>query len=158
MTAERIKNPFLTEEDWVWVDYAEDIKLLSKDPSRKVGCVLVRDGVLISSGFNKLPLKGTSAESLRLENSSLKNLSIIHAEMAAINLAAYEGFSVAGSTAFITCHPCGICASILIDSGIKRVVCPSFQSYTGKWRDSFKLASDDMYHSGIRVLYYGELP
>lgn len=158
MAAQRINNPFLTEEDWVWIALAENVRLLSKDPNRKVGCVLVKDGVLVSSGFNKLPLNSTFQNSFRLSDPLTKNLSIIHAEMAAINVAASEGLSVKGCTAFITCHPCSTCASILIDVGIERVICPGFQSYKGKWSDSFKLASDDMYQSGIRVLYYGELP
>jgi dCMP deaminase len=157
MLTTRLNNPFLTEYDWKWVSVAEGLRSLSKDPYRKVGCALVKDGELVSSGFNKLPFD-TIGDTFRLRNQSTKNLSIIHAEVAAINNAAREGFSVFGSTAFITCHPCGSCASILIDVGIKRVVCPGFsQSYSGKWRESFQLASDDLYAANIPVLYYGHL-
>lgn len=155
MATTRIKNPFLTADDWKWIEIAGEVALLSKDPYRQVGCVLVKDGEMISSGFNKLPFS-TFEDSFRLRNQSLKNLSIIHAEMAAINNAARTGFSVAGATAFVTCHPCGSCASILIDVGVRRVVCPGFsQTYSGKWLESFKLASNDLYAANIPVLYYG---
>lgn len=157
MATTRINNPFLTKEDWEWIEVAEETKLLSKDPYRKVGCVLVKDGELVSSGFNKLPFS-TFEDSFRLKNQYVKNMAIIHAEMAAINKAAREGFSVSGGSAFITCHPCGSCASILIDVGIKRVVCPGFsQTYSGKWLESFQLASNDLYAANIPVLYYGNL-
>lgn len=157
MAIELIKNPFITEDDWNWVQFAEKLKTLSKDPSRKVGCVFVKDGEVISQGINKLPLE-TLNTSFRLRDQSVKNLSIIHAEMAAISLAASKGIAVKGSTAFVTCHPCATCASILIDAGIERVVCPGFlQSYSGKWLESFRLASEDLKSAGVTVLYYGKL-
>jgi dCMP deaminase len=124
------------------------------DPHRKVGCVIARDGDKVAEGFNHLPFQVTG-DSIRLHDQRVKNLSILHAELAAIADAAEEGVSVKGCSVFITCHPCSLCANVLIRVGINRVVCPDFSGYSGKWLESFRLASDDLLKSGIPVLYNG---
>jgi dCMP deaminase len=151
---EPFENPLLTESDYQLIDAAEAVRRMSIDPHRKVGCVIAKDGVKIAEGHNHFPFQ-VAGDSIRLNDQRIKNLSILHAELAAIADAAERGVSVNGCSAFITCHPCSLCANVLIRVGIRRVVCPNFINYTGKWLDSFKTASDDMYNSGILVLYNG---
>lgn len=147
-------NPCLSEIDYQWVNEAEAVRDKSIDPHRKVGCILTRDDIKVAEGFNHLPFQVTG-DSIRLRDQRVKNLSILHAEFAAIADAAERGVSVKGCSAFITCHPCSLCANVLIRVGIERVICPGFSGYSGKWLESFKLASDDLLRSGVLVLYNG---
>lgn len=93
---------------------------LSVDPRTKVGCVLVRDGVVISAGVNTLPA-GVTPNPTLLANRQLKNLLMVHAEVNAILNSAVD---VAGSTAYVTHHPCKRCAAALAAHGIVKVIVP----------------------------------
>lgn len=156
MSSTKYQNPNLTGWDLRWIQQAESIKLWSKDPNRKVGCVLVRDNRRIVEGYNGFP-SNILDSTIRLNDSNFKNEVVIHAEKNAILHAAKEGISVKGCSAFITRHPCSQCASVLIEVGIERIVCPSFRNYNGKWSNSFAIASDILYEAGILVHYYEPL-
>ncbi|MGN1394667.1 MAG: bifunctional diaminohydroxyphosphoribosylaminopyrimidine deaminase/5-amino-6-(5-phosphoribosylamino)uracil reductase RibD [Succinivibrionaceae bacterium] len=79
-------------------------------PNPRVGCVLVKDGVIIGSGYHKKA--GTP-----------------HAEVNALKDALSKGNSVEGATAYVTLEPCshyGLtppCAKALVDAKVGRVVC-----------------------------------
>jgi dCMP deaminase len=158
VTTERLnhQNPHLTKWDLRWIQLAEDIKLWSKDPYKKVGCVLVKENRIVSTGYNGFP-NGIADTAIRLNDKTFKNNVIIHAEKNAIVWAAKEGVSTDGCSAFITFPPCSGCASVLIGAGIKRIVCPNLNSYHGSWKDSLTTASDILYEAGIHVLYYESL-
>jgi dCMP deaminase len=149
-------NPHLTEWDYRWIQLADSIKEWSKDSYKRVGCVLVRENRIVSTGYNGFP-SGISDTEIRLNDKSFKNEVIIHAEKNAIAWAAKEGVSTEGSSAFITFHPCSPCASVLIGAGIKRVVCPNLNSYQGSWKESLVIASDILYEAGVPVFYYDPL-
>lgn len=113
-----------------------------------VGAVLVRDGRIISSGYNGTPSKQVECISYfyklwedlvrpekhisfeeYLKSDEFKNehreFSIkneVHAEPNAIAYAARNGVSTENSTIYLTISPCIQCAKLLISSGIKRVV------------------------------------
>lgn len=150
-----LDNPYLTALDKNWIAQAELLKTKSLDPNRKVGCLFVKENVKLAEGYNHLPL--INLPSSRLLDQSLKNMSIIHAEVAAVADAANRGVSTKGCSAFITCHPCSSCANVLISAGVRKIVCPNFRGYFGSWAESFRVASDDLYNSGITVLYYSDL-
>ncbi len=107
--------------------------IYSKDPSTKVGASIYRpDRSLCSMGFNGFP-KGIEDSDERLEyghlyqyygDNKFKQQVIIHAEANAL-LKAYE--SVKGYTMYVwPVIPCPHnCASLIINSGIKRVVAPN---------------------------------
>lgn len=46
----------------------------------------------------------------------------LHAEQNAIIQAALHGVSTEGATVYVTCHPCSVCAKMLVNAGITRVV------------------------------------
>lgn len=150
------QNPHLTKWDLRWIQLAEDIKKWSKDPYKKVGCVLVKENRIVSTGYNGFP-SGIADTAIRLNDKTFKNNVIIHAEKNAIVWAAKEGVSTDGCSAFITFPPCSGCASMLIGAGIKRIVCPNLGLYLGSWKDSLTTASDILYEAGVPVLYYEPL-
>lgn len=129
----------------------------SKDPRRKVGCVFVRDGKReVAKGYNGLP--GSLSDSLdRLRDPTFKDKVILHAEKNAIIYAAKYGISPQGCTAYVTYHPCATCASMLIEAGIAKIICPSPFSASDKWISDFKLSSDILHEAKIPVLYYNTL-
>ncbi len=97
---------------------------------RQVGAVIVRDGQIISTGYNGSP-KGTPhcAETgclrMQLKIPSGERQEICrgsHAEMNAIAQAASVGVSTAGAVLYCTHSPCAFCTKAIINAGIRRVV------------------------------------
>ena len=143
----------LTDWDTRFIEQAEHIKTWSKDPRRQVGCVLVRDKRILSTGYNGFP-KGVLDSEIRLKDKSFKNQIIVHAEVNAVIQAALHGNSTEGATAYSTYHPCTQCASTLINAGVTKIICPSYSFSKEARRDNFKMSSDILFEAGVTVLYY----
>jgi dCMP deaminase len=91
---------------------------LSKDPTTKVGCVIVHpNGRQISTGYNGFP-KGTEETKEKWERPA-KYLRVIHAEP---NSIINCPFDTSGCTIYITHQPCHSCLGLIINAGITRVV------------------------------------
>lgn len=108
-----------------WRDYfAEMARLVaskSKDPSTKVGCVIVNsDKVVVATGYNGIP-RGVEDRPERMERPA-KYLWTSHAEENAVAQAARVGMALKGGIAFITHAPCSRCARTLIQAGIVEVI------------------------------------
>lgn len=148
-------NPHLTHWDRRFLRIAEEIRHWSKDPGTKVGCVLVRDRRMIASGYNGFP--STLSDSLELyEDRNYKLAVTVHAEANAILNAAKNGAKTQASTAYVTFPPCSQCAAALIQAGVEKIVCPDPAKAPERWRESFKLANDMLFESGLTLLYYSE--
>lgn len=122
----------------------------SKDPSTKVGCVIVRpDRTVASMGFNGFPRNMEDRE-LRYINRDDKYKRTIHAEMNAL-LFALERLE--GYTLYCSAIPCcSRCAVHIIQCGIKRVVVPCQDSEAqARWRDDTQLAMDYFMECGVKV-------
>lgn len=93
----------------------------SKDPSTKVGCVIVSpDRRVVATGFNGLPA-GVEDSSDRLENRALKYPMTVHAEGNALISARRD---LTGFRLYVTLMPCSDCAAMIIQAGIAEVICP----------------------------------
>jgi len=104
--------------DKTFINIAKEVGTLSHCTRSKVGAVLVKDGNVISFGYNGTPaLMDNGCE----ENNVTKD-EVIHAEMNAILKAAKSGNAVDGSTLYLSLSPCQNCCKLIIQSGIKRVV------------------------------------
>lgn len=126
--------------DQRYLNLAKEVASWSKDPSTRVGAVVVGDhGQVLSQGYNGFP-RGISDNPERLENRELKYRYIVHAEMNAIYNATFNGVSLAGATMYIHGLPCcSDCAKGLLQVGIKRVVMPQ-QQVPEKWSESWQLS------------------
>ena len=148
-------NPFLSHWDRRFLRIAEEVRLWSRDPGTKVGCVLVLEKRILSVGFNGFPQN--LSDSLDLyEDRDYKLAVTVHAEANAILNAAKNGAKTQSCTAYVTFPPCSQCAAALIQAGVERVVCPDPASAPERWRVSFKLANEMLYQSGVKLLYYSE--
>lgn len=109
-------------------------------PERNIGAVIVRNKRILTTGYNGAP---AGMESCMDRQSCLRNdLGIrsgerhelcyaIHAEQNAIIQAARLGVSIDGATMYCTHQPCAICAKMIINSGIERLV------YAFEYPDAF---------------------
>ncbi|MDI6743073.1 MAG: cytidine/deoxycytidylate deaminase family protein [Smithella sp.] len=138
-----------------WDNYFLDIvELVSKRSTclrRAVGAGLVRDRRILATGYNGAPSKlqhcldiGCLREQLKVPSGERHELCRgLHAEQNAIIQAALHGVNTKGSTLYCTNHPCVICAKMIINAGIVRIVV----------HDGYhdKLAAQMLKEAGIRV-------
>lgn len=102
-----------------YMDIAQLCSEMSYAKRLKVGCVIVKDGRIISMGWNGMP-KGMLNE---CEDSNGKTLpECMHAEENAILKLAKDGESSVGAVMFSTHSPCTNCARMIHGSGIRMLV------------------------------------
>ena len=137
--------------DLRFIELAKHISGWSKDPSTKVGCVVVgEDREIRSTGFNGFP-RGIDDNPERLTNRETKYPLICHAEENAIMHAARIGVSLKGSTAYVTWPPCSRCARSLIQAGVKEVVYSLEVEVPDRWQEDFKISTEMMQEAGLIV-------
>lgn len=95
--------------------------LRSRDKSTKVGCTIVKDGIVLTESYNGFP-RGINDHVIERYERPLKYTFTEHAERNAINNCAREGLSTNGAIMYTTLMPCHECARSIIQAGIKVVV------------------------------------
>lgn len=132
----------------------EIVKTRSTCLRRQVGALVVRDKRILATGYNGAPMGckhcaeiGCLRDKLNIPSGQRQELCrASHAEQNAIAQAAYSGTSIKGGTLYITHQPCSICAKMIINAGIVKVV------FRGDYPDD--LAMDLLQEAGIRVVKY----
>lgn len=110
--------PILTQWDARFFSLAMLVSTWSKDPSRQVGAVIVRkDRTIVSVGYNGFA-RGVGDNPERYTEKAVKYEMVVHAEVNAI-LTAKEPLDKC--TLYSTLRPCSRCASVVINSGLRRV-------------------------------------
>ena len=123
-----------------FLELAKHISLWSKDPSTKVGCVVVgEDREIRSTGFNGFP-RGIEDDDGRLSDRSQKYPLICHAEENAIMHAARTGISLKNCIAYVTWPPCTRCARSLIQAGVSEIVYPKEVEIPDRWEADFDMS------------------
>ena len=139
------------EEKWHvrYLRLAHEVASWSKDPSTKVGCVLVKDKRVISTGYNGFP-RNISDSFDRLMDREQKYEMTVHAEVNAITTAALHGVSTEGCTAYVTFNPCSRCAAVFINAGIDSVFVAGDTVIPDRWLKNFKLAAELLAEAGVK--------
>lgn len=107
------------EWDSRFIGLAEHISKWSKDPSTKVGSVIVNAKKhILAVGYNGFP-RGVKDHSTRYNDRDTKYKFVSHAERNALDNAHMD---VSGCTLYTSLYPCNECAKSIIQRGIKRVV------------------------------------
>lgn len=121
----------------------------SKDPSTKVGAVIVRpDKTICSLGYNGFP-RGIEDTPSRYEDRNIKYSLVVHAELNAI-LNAKEDMK--GYSLYIwPFGSCERCAVHVIQSGIKYVYYPKEESLHERFKKSHALANNLYRQAGLIV-------
>ena len=123
----------------------------SKDPSTKVGCVVVGpDREIRSTGFNGFP-RGIEDTPARLGDRNTKYPLVCHAEENAIMHAARIGVALKGCTAYVTWPPCTRCARSLIQAGIALIAYPDRLEIPDRWREDFQISNAMLDEAAVRV-------
>ncbi len=113
----------LTEKVAEWSSCYQD--------NRHVGAIIVKDKRILTTGYNGAPSGIKSCvergecmrKKLNIASGTRHELCYaVHAEQNAIIQAARLGISLEGATLYCTHQPCVICAKMIINSGIKRIV------------------------------------
>lgn len=137
--------------DMRFIGLAQHISTWSKDPSTKVGCVVVgEDREIRSTGFNGFP-RGINDDEERLTDREKKYPLICHAEENAIMHAARIGVSLKDSTAYVTWPPCSRCARSLIQAGIREIVYPETGKIPERWIEDFTISDSMLNEAGVAV-------
>ena len=143
----------MSEWDNRFFELAELVGSWSKDPSTKVGAVIVRpDRTIASVGYNGFP-RGVDDNPEIYADRPKKYLRVVHAEANAI-LSAREPLH--GYTLYVTpLHPCATCSGLIIQSGIKVVnYSMSKQNIRNEaWQQHYEQMTEMFLEAGIR--YYG---
>jgi len=123
----------------------------SKDPSSKVGAVLVNDKrQVVGLGYNGFP-RGTSDDANIYHDRPTKYLRVVHAE---VNAVLNATGSTEGATAYVT-HPCcSQCMALLIQSGIKRVVFLDNNALWHRMGDSLEEAMNMAKEADVSITVY----
>ena len=110
--------------------------------NRHVGAVIVKDKRILATGYNGAPAGIVSCaergECLRrkrnIASGTMQEVCYaVHAEQNAIIQAAKYGINISGATLYCTHQPCVICAKMIINAGITRVV------YKNGYPDEFSI-------------------
>ncbi|HID25186.1 MAG TPA: cytidine deaminase [Thermoplasmata archaeon] len=137
--------------DEYFMEMAHVIAKRSTCLRRKVGALLVKNKHILSTGYNGAPKGlphceevGCLREKLRVPSGERHELCRgLHAEQNAIIQAAVFGVSIKDSILYCTDAPCVVCAKMLINADVQRVV------FEGDYPD--KLAEKMLAESGITV-------
>jgi len=133
-----------------FLELAELVSTWSKDPSSKIGAVIVdKNNRIISAGYNGFAV-GVHESMKRLGNRDIKYKMILHAEENAILFAKRD---LTGCALYVTMMPpCSHCASLIIQSGIKEVYAVKGE-IPERWKESYKLTSQIFKEAGVKLRF-----
>lgn len=86
----------------------------------QVGCVIAKEGRILTSGYNGAPAGFDHCDHTRIPNAPCSWT--VHAEANALVFAAKHGVRVWEATLYTTLSPCFTCAGMILNAGIARVV------------------------------------
>ncbi len=144
-----------------WDEYFMEMAVLTARRStcmrRQVGAVIVKDRHIIATGYNGAPRGiahcadrgGCLRQKLGIPSGERHELCMaLHAEQNAIIQAATLGQSIEGASIYVTHQPCVICAKMIINAGIRRIVVK--EGYPDE------LSVDILAEAGLRIVMLGE--
>lgn len=145
-----------------WDEYFMEMAALTARRStclrRQVGAVIVQNKHIIATGYNGAPRGlthcgdlegGCLRQQLGVPSGERHELCrALHAEQNAIIQAAALGNSIEGGTIYITHQPCVICAKMIINAGIQRIVVQ--EGYPDQ------MSVDILAEAGLKIVMLGE--
>jgi dCMP deaminase len=128
---------------------ARDVSTRATCLRRQVGAVIVRDLRILTTGYNGSPRGLAHCLDIGCHLVNGHCIRCLHAEQNAIIQGAYCGVATAGATLYCTHQPCNMCAKMIVNAGILKVV------IGGEYPDEF--AMEVFEHAGM-VLQYMPAP
>ena len=139
------------QKDWdeYFMGICDQVLMRSKDPSQKLGCVIVDERHRpVSFGYNGM-IQGADESKMTLSDRPMKYYFVIHSEM---NALLFAGRDVTGCTLYNTVATCENCLKYCLQAGIKRFVYKELRvaSYRNKQQKSMTSIETD--EAVIRLL------
>lgn len=155
-----MRKDYVKGED-AWNDYffnlCEAISQKSKDPSTKVGAVIVNSGhSIVSTGYNGFPIGVDDKNDKRYERPE-KYTWTCHAEENAIAFAARNGIATNGTTLYCNRLPCcAKCTRLAIQAGIREfvVLCDVDDETLKRWEQENDIGNMMISESGASMTIY----
>jgi dCMP deaminase len=130
-----------------FLELAEHVSKWSKDPSTKVGAVIIdADKRVVGLGYNGFP-RGVNDTAARYAERAEKYPRVVHAEMNAI-LNATGSVKECGMFTY-PLNTCDRCAAMVIQAGIRTVYATPNQD--PRWADQWNIAKEMYEEAGVRV-------
>lgn len=107
--------------DKYFMQIALDVSTRSTCDRKYVGAVIVRDKMILSTGYNGSIRGLPHCDEVGHEMDNGHCVRTVHAEANAIVQAARTGSSIDGSDIYVTASPCYNCFKLIANSGIKRI-------------------------------------
>lgn len=145
--------------DYRYMDLAMRIATWSKDPSTKVGCVIVSpEKDVLSMGYNGFP-RGIKDDVPERWQRPTKYDFVVHAEENALLNGGKNGTRLAGGILYVTMPPCTHCAGSIVQSGIREVIYmePDVQKQIPGWRDTLNVSFQMFDEKGIKYKSLGTM-
>lgn len=136
-----------------FLELAKHVAGWSKDPSTKVGAVIVdHKRRVIGCGYNGFP-RGVEDSDERLNDRALKYQMVAHAECnALLNCASpTDGATLYVSADLSIPNVCSECAKLVIQAGITRVVGPVPREFNPRWAESTKISATMFREAGVAI-------
>lgn len=116
--------------DEYFMEVASVVAMRSTCIRRNIGALIVKDKRILATGYNGAPSGlphctevGCLREALGVPSGERHEICRgLHAEQNALIQAARYGIAVEGSSLYCTTEPCSLCAKMLINAGIRRIV------------------------------------
>jgi len=135
--------------DQRFIRVAREVSSWSKDPSKQIGAVIVKDKRILATGYNGFP-KGIDDSADKYNNRELKYELVVHAEMNAIFNASFHGVSLKDTTMYVWGLPvCNECAKGIIQVGINRIVMAA-DDVPRRWIESYDKSKQLFIESGCK--------
>ncbi len=137
--------------DLWFIGFAEYVASASKDPSTKVGAVIIDENRrVVSVGYNGFP-RGVDDKVERYDDRNKKYCMVVHAET---NSILFANKSLVGCTIYTwPFMPCSRCATTIIQTGIVRVVAPiCSKDLMERWGDDIALSRTMFQEAGVELL------
>lgn len=129
--------------DRTYLTMAKEWAKLSHCNRKQVGALIVKNGMIISDGYNGTP---TGFDNCCETDYNETHWYVIHGEANAILKCAKYGHSCDGATLYQTHSPCKDCSKLILQSGIKKLV------YLEDYKDTSGL--NFLKSSGIEIIKY----
>ena len=122
--------PSQIDLDKTYLKMAHEWGQLSKAKRKKVGCLVVKDGQIISDGYNGTPSGMDNECEYEYNGKLITKPVVLHAESNALMKLAKSNNNSNGATIYLSLSPCFDCSKLIVQAGISRVV------YKEKYRDN----------------------
>ncbi len=130
----------MLKDDYYFMNCAlNQAKVAYKKGEVPVGAVIVKDGKVISRGYN---LRETT------------NDPTAHAELLAMKRASkkLDSWRLSGCTLYVTLEPCPMCSGVIVNSRIDRVVFGAYDQKAGCCTTLYHLCNDERFNHRAEIL------